>query len=123
MAVPGTSTFIVHKGSKVVIDYNIEDVASAESFKFYWAMAVQSDLTDKKIEKTTTGDLGNHGGITVDGSTVSITLDSADTDEASGIAVGMYACQLHAEDENNDPKVVAEDVINLKEAIYKLGVV
>lgn len=122
MAIPATTTFVIHKGDTRVIRYAIEDALNLTGYKAYWAATPVADLTDKKIEKSTAGDFGDLGGIAISGTNVDVTLASADTDEASTLGVALYACQLHLEDGDGNPVVAAADVMDLKEAIKKLGV-
>lgn len=122
MAIPASTTIIIHKGDRVILRYVVEDAPNLTNYKAYWAATPTTDLTDKKIEKSTAGHFGDLGGIVIDGINVDVTLESTDTNEASTLGVGLYACQLHLEDASENPKVAASDIINLKEAIKKLGV-
>ena len=110
------------KGDDFEIRFTMQDSQDIETFKALWIMATEVGGT-RLIVKTTPGHFSEEGGITLTGNRVNIPIDSALTDDASGIAEGTYYHELQMEDSLGNITMAAVGSITLIEPEEKRGVV
>ncbi len=113
----------IYKGDDIIARYTIEDVSELVDYKAWWAMSPKDDLTNLLIVKTTAGDFSDEGGIEIEDNLVKVSFASEDTDEASGIDVDEYYCELQLEDDDGNTIVSAEGTAHVRPALRKRGVV
>lgn len=104
------------KGDDRVLAFTVEDQSELSGVNAEWTMGTE-DLVTKHVIKTTTGYSGAQGGITITGNVVYVAIDSADTDETSGISANEYYHELQLEDDDGKVTVAATGTVDLRDPI------
>lgn len=105
--------FTTWKGNYRRIDFYIEDVSTVTGGTATWAMSLSETGTTLILKSSTGGTIG------LTGKTVSVYLQPADTNEASGIAAGSYYHELRLVDIVGQPSTPAIGTVTLKNVIIK----
>jgi hypothetical protein len=100
------------KGNKIAIVVFIEDATNLVGFTAKWAMAVNPDSAPI-ITKTTPS------GISINGLTVTITINGNETNQSSGIAPGDYYHELTLYDETSATFTALTGTLTLKDVLNK----
>lgn len=106
--------FTTWKGNYRQIVFYISDVSTVTGGTAQWAMSTSATGTTL-IKKTTEPT----SGITLSGKNVTVVLQPADTNDASGIPAGLYYHELRLEDVAGQPTTPAIGTVTLKDVILK----
>lgn len=106
--------FTTWKGNYRQIIFYISDVSSVTGGTAQWGMS-ESVTGTTLIKKTSE----TNSGITLSGKNVIVVLNPEDTDDASGIAAGLYYHELRLEDIAGQPTTPAIGTVTLKDVLLK----
>lgn len=105
----------IWKGNYVELNAVIDDVLDLTGSVITWAMSVDAS-TAKLITKSTETTIP---GVTIDERIVTVILNPADTNDASGIAAGDYYHEMRIVDPDGKPSTPFIGKVELRNVIIK----